>query len=656
MSDPISAFVAQEITKTFLVELTKGLASSLLNSTWSNDTLDGKHVLSQLELPHISQKYVDNYASNVLKMRTLWSDDADIYLDSIYTPLSITAASNKDVITIEDNEKIRSHSIVNIIGIAGQGKSTILRKLFFEELKLGQKIPFFLELRRLENGDILNYLRGVLTDIGCSLKDGYLEFLLQSGKVILMLDGFDEVKSSERPLILARIIQLKERYNCQVITTSRPETEICSEVGICNFYVNKLEEQDILNIIGNFKIDSDAISELPDLIRENDSLRQTLVTPILVNLLCVCYPALGSVPDNVKDFYSSLFVTLYSKHDKLKNYKRETKAKIPVMESYDIFNAFCFFTLKSNVFEFTETDLVDHFSKAKKLVRIDKVDPRDAADDIVHVTCLIQRDGYNNFVFLHKSVQEFHAAMFIHRFRSNKKSELFNYLGNILVSKDNLDNLATYLKQLNHDDYQSNILIPVFERFNINKFAIDKDSIIHDLIRRCFSKATITLVLYEKDIFDLEENVYGLENFTSLEHNTVLTGLSFIATGSRNISNHYDTKFELDFLILDSFEIYDIVGMRKVRGISESVMSEDIRNKAVAKVSKDILLLNGREQIEQITYRVPLLDFLESTGNLEQLKTKLSNYLSYLYHNHYVPCYKYFEESDLVFELELDFD
>lgn len=44
-------------------------------------------------------------------------------------------ASNKDKVVIKDGVTLPFHGIVNIVGIAGQGKSTILRKLFSEEIK-----------------------------------------------------------------------------------------------------------------------------------------------------------------------------------------------------------------------------------------------------------------------------------------------------------------------------------------------------------------------------------------------------------------------------------------------------------------------------------------------------------------------------------------
>ncbi|WP_152467876.1 hypothetical protein [Vibrio fluvialis] len=91
--------------------------------------------------------------------------------------------------------------------------------------------------------------------------------------------------------------------------TTRPGTEICSEVDITNLKVEKLKVDDIISILS--KLDkSSEIEELPSIIINNEQLQETLVSPILVNLLYVCYPYLDTVPESVVDFYDKLFITL----------------------------------------------------------------------------------------------------------------------------------------------------------------------------------------------------------------------------------------------------------------------------------------------------------------------------------------------------------
>ncbi|MXC43639.1 NACHT domain-containing protein, partial [Escherichia coli] len=91
---------------------------------------------------------------------------------------------------MKDGVTLPFHGIVNIVGIAGQGKSTILRKLFSEEIKKSERMPFFIELRRVKNANIIAYLADILNTFGVGCSEDSLKILLQSQRVVLMLDGF----------------------------------------------------------------------------------------------------------------------------------------------------------------------------------------------------------------------------------------------------------------------------------------------------------------------------------------------------------------------------------------------------------------------------------------------------------------------------------
>ena len=189
-------------------------------------------------------------------------------------------------------------------------------------MRIGNRFPFIIELRKIEESTIINYFKDILKNIGLVYQDGDPELLLQSKKMILMLDGFDEIATKNRQRMLNEIINIKTRYNCDIIVTTRPDTEICTEVDITNLRVNPLKENDIISILA--KLDThNELSELQKIISANENLKNTLISPILVNLLFVCYPYLDIVPESVTDFYDKLFITLYSRHDKIKNFNRE---------------------------------------------------------------------------------------------------------------------------------------------------------------------------------------------------------------------------------------------------------------------------------------------------------------------------------------------
>ena len=232
-------------------EAVKVMTEKLLSSRWLKGTEESIGIIEQLDQLEIRTKYIEKHVSNALRMRTLHQREHDILLDDIYYPLTIINSANSDEFTVNDECIITHSRILNIIGIAGQGKSTILRKLFQNEIRLNSRIPFFLELRRIEKGTILEYFKLTLESLGVDINrsSNHVELLLQSGKIILMLDGFDEVKANSRYEILSQITELNIRYNCPVIVTSRPETEVCRETSINNLLVKELDEESQLGIL-----------------------------------------------------------------------------------------------------------------------------------------------------------------------------------------------------------------------------------------------------------------------------------------------------------------------------------------------------------------------------------------------------------------------
>ncbi|WP_139770119.1 NACHT domain-containing protein, partial [Salmonella enterica] len=176
-----------------------------------------------------------------------------------------------------------------IIGIAGQGKSTILRKLFIEQIKNGTKIPFFIELRRTGNDGIIKSLENTLINLGLHPTSQAIDELLFSNKISLMLDGFDEVNSKQKDILLSEILMLNVKYALQVIVTSRPGTTVCNEPSIVNYKVEKLKEKDILAIIeklntNNGVIDKEQLPKIKDTIKNNKNLVSVMTSPILVTL------------------------------------------------------------------------------------------------------------------------------------------------------------------------------------------------------------------------------------------------------------------------------------------------------------------------------------------------------------------------------------
>jgi len=408
---------------------------------------------------------------------------------------------NSASLLVKDGFHVENESITNIIGIAGQGKSTILRKIFVEQLFNGNKIPFFIELRKVSDEGIRKSLHNILTNLNLNPSDVEVEELIASNKILLMLDGFDEINSERKNIILHEIIRLNLTHNLQIITTTRPGTAICSEPSIINYRVELLVEKDILAIIeklnaNNDVIDKEQLPKIKETIKNNKNLVSVMTSPILVTLFHVCYPYMDIIPNNTVEFYSNLFMTLYLRHDKVKNFDREKSSSLSHSDAYDCFCALCFCSIYKNSYDFTEKTLIEFTKTSMQLKgKQDNCGPETLAMDFVDVTCLIQREGFNKYIFIHKSIQEYHAAEFIRNISSDKKSKFYSLILEDIKKNDyKYHNTISFLQETDEIDCKKHLLLPLCEHFNIHKWNAMSMVDYRDLFKEFFVDSTAQVV------------------------------------------------------------------------------------------------------------------------------------------------------------------
>lgn len=590
-------------------EAIKVLTEHLLNSNWSRDKDGGRELLHQFNEEIIREKYLSQHVANVLKIRTLHKSDYDTQLDKIYYPLTLYTASNHDKITVNNGLTIEHRGIVNIIGIAGQGKSTILRKLFSEEIRNGKRIPFFIELRNVEMDDILGSYKTILKNIGFALEHDNGEMLLQSGKVVLMLDGFDEVKHDSRIRVMNSIRELNQRYNCPVIVTSRPNTQIHTETGIYNLYIENLILNDKLGILKVLSNDIE-YSKLSELIKTNISLQHTIANPILVTLLYYCYPYWDKVPSNTSEFYSKLFPTLYTRHDMLKGYARERKSHIEGNDSLRCFEGLCFFTLISEAYDLNKGQLVEYTRQALKSFNLNENDSENLVSDIVDITCLIQMDGFDRFVFLHKSVQEYYAAQAISKLPNPLKKDVYSDMLEYICNRDSLDNMFNFLFFIDNESYNQYITIGFFESTGLADVARRGDEEMHYFIKHATDSIYINGIKQDNKI--ILENKISLENILKVSALPLMEG----KTRKENVilQNIFNKKIE--------------------SGINDAEIDNYRSTKDVIK-QKFQTSKNAIKEKEIIRYQFNLDNYLHDSGIYEEIfnefKTHIVDYNTNVY-------------------------
>ena len=160
--------------------------------------------------------------AEVRKVKTIWQVDKPVDLMEFYCDSHVKIDGSRRV--VRSLEDFGSKENLLIEGIAGQGKSIFLRYLCATELARGEYIPLFVELRHIDESQsledrILTAFRG----LGLEVDENLCDTLMESGKVLLLLDAFDEIPEDLKNSVLVDIQDLATtKKNLQIVLTSRP--------------------------------------------------------------------------------------------------------------------------------------------------------------------------------------------------------------------------------------------------------------------------------------------------------------------------------------------------------------------------------------------------------------------------------------------------
>jgi len=390
--------------------------------------LDGyvKPIISE----KISSKRKENYNANFLApyyarsiekfyfMRTIALGDSSHSLDDLYVPLSLVPFSrNMPSYTIEGFpiEMINDQKRLLIRDTAGMGKSTLTKYIFLKCLAAKNHIPIYIELRRVrENESLFDFIKRDMADSETPLTTLQLNDIYRSGKMLIILDGYDEISSSIKMRITEEINELVAKYKtAKFIITSRDDSALPSFGGFKAYKVEKLSYEDACLLLHKYGQASDKnIHE--QIIEQIERLRDAnfitlLENPLMVSLLFRAYDYKNKIPISKSAFYAQVYDALFEGHDLSKDgFERERKTKLDKFAFEDILKHISLVSLKNGP-NYDEESLRQIVAECiKKEVHLNFT-VSDFLKDVTWSIPLMIEDG-NEIRWGHKSFQEYFAS------------------------------------------------------------------------------------------------------------------------------------------------------------------------------------------------------------------------------------------------------
>ena len=359
-----------------------------------------------------------------------------------------------------------------IEGSGGIGKSTLMKHLFLSELELKDYIPIFIELKDFndeEHLDLEKLLLKKLNQFHNTFQEEYLNYALQSGCFLFLLDGYDELYSENQKEFFKKLNDFCDKYpENHYILSSRPYSE--SEfIEFQRFTVLKavpFTKEQAISLITKIEYPDEELKDrfICDLQNSLYDRHESFASnPLLLNIMLSTYNDYAEIPQKLHLFYYQAFDTMLSKHDATKSYRRKMLSDLSSDTFKECFAIFCFLTYQKAKTEFTFPEIEDIFKKFPPRIK-NVLNIGNFIHDLENCLCVLYKEG-NRYKFSHRSFQEYFVAYFLN-IQTDSKMRDYSFLliesGKFSTSADSV---FFMLEDMSTQRFNNNILIPLLDKF-----------------------------------------------------------------------------------------------------------------------------------------------------------------------------------------------
>lgn len=241
-------------------------------------------------------------------------------------------------------QAVETHSKLRVLGKPGVGKTTFLKHLAILCNRgefAAHQVPVFItlrdfaeEARESSRVSLLNYIRQAWLTAGVT-NPSVLAILLQEGRILLLLDGLDEVLNQDSSKVLREIRKFSEKYHKnQFVVSCRTAAQRLQLPGFTDVEIAPFTQAQITTFAQKWFValakrnpqtgqaQSRQFMQKLDL-PENWQFRQLVVTPLFLHLACWMFQGQEDFPAKRSEFYKQGLDLLLGKWDEAKGIDRD---------------------------------------------------------------------------------------------------------------------------------------------------------------------------------------------------------------------------------------------------------------------------------------------------------------------------------------------
>ncbi|WP_198014979.1 NACHT domain-containing protein [Mastigocladopsis repens] len=264
------------------------------------------------------KRYREELKEKYEKLKISFRPNKPLKLKDIYVPLKVTGTNDNEL--IDAFQAITKHRRLMVKGSPGSGKTMLLKHIalcyadgrWSSVFNKFPCIPILLELHRLSSSEktLQEHLEDAFDRDGFPNAKHFVSESLDKGRLLLLFDGLDEVKSDWRERVVNEIKNLLDKYlKCPVIITCRTAVyrDEFHEVVEKTLEVAEFNDQQIREFLVPWKLDMPAdksVEQLIQTLHDRPRIMALARNPLMLTIIAYLYADTPVVlPHSRAEFY-----------------------------------------------------------------------------------------------------------------------------------------------------------------------------------------------------------------------------------------------------------------------------------------------------------------------------------------------------------------
>ena len=335
-----------------------------------------------------------------------------------------------------------------VLGGPGVGKSTFLRKVGLEALKgksgnfEHELVPVFFELKRftLEQFDIETLIIQEFKICGYPYPEQMVKTTLESGNLLILLDGLDEVPAANVDNFVDKIRNFVEQHHqIRFIISSRIEMNIGASTEFTKVKITDFDDSQIETFLNNWfsSTSNEYQSQLENRpttanlcwgtlnLREHQAIKELVRNPLLLTLLCADYETSEDFPRNRAELYErtlNIFLEEWQGEKHVSPTLLDSQ-KLDVLDKKLLLSEIAANNFEEDQLLFKKEELISQIKDYcdKNSITLSTSDSRKVFESIVVEHGFFVEQANSAYSFLHLTFQEYLTGNYLRQTQSISK-------------------------------------------------------------------------------------------------------------------------------------------------------------------------------------------------------------------------------------------